>query len=69
MINALIEFLGSYTPVTTTVETVLADGTIHTYEAIASGMAGVDWPWIASAALLLLVIFCIFKLIGGIFRG
>lgn len=69
MLESLISILGEYTPVTTVYETVLADGTIHTYEAVAAGVAGVDWPWLAGAACLLLVLYCVFRLLGGIFRG
>lgn len=69
LLEAIREFLGAYTPVMTTVEQVLPDGSIHSYEAVASGFAGVDWPWLVSAALLLLFIFCMFKLLGVIFRG
>lgn len=69
MLESLMAILGEYTPVTTTYETILNDGTIHTYEAVAQGVAGVDWPWVSGALLLIVVIFCIFKMLGGIFRG
>lgn len=68
MLQSLLALLGEYTPILTTYETVLADGTIHTYEAVAQGVAGVDWPWVAGALLFIVVIYCILRMIGGIFR-
>lgn len=33
-----------------------------------SGVAAVDWGWIADVAAFLLMIFCLFKLLGGVIR-
>lgn len=33
---------------------------------VASGFAGVDWPYILSVCLFSLVVYCLFKLLGGI---
>lgn len=34
---------------------------------IPSGAAGVNWPWVASAALLVVAVWCMFALVGAIF--
>lgn len=67
-LNIINSIIGTYTPVTYEVTTELSDGTLSSYDAVASGMAGVDWPWVISAAIYALFIYCIFRLIGGIFR-
>lgn len=61
MIEWLTEIIGEYTP---NVYTVGED-----VEIIASGMAGVDWTWIMSAILLVVGVFCAFKLVGVFFGG
>lgn len=64
MKDIVIDLFGTYTPVETT--TVLADGT--TVTEVASGMAGVDWPWVIGALAFLLCLYCFFRILGGIFR-
>lgn len=51
--------LGDYTPVTYVVDGV---------SVVASGSAGVDWSYIVRAAAFLLVVYSVFRLIGGIFK-
>lgn len=51
-----LDFLGEYNPITYTV-----DGNAI----IPPGMAGVDWPWVASAVLLLVSFYCLCRLLGG----
>ena len=33
---------------------------------VASGFAGVDWQYVLSVAIFCLVVYCLFKLLGGI---
>lgn len=61
IIDWLTQFIGTYTP---NVYTVSED-----VEVIASGAAGVDWPWVASAALLLIAVYAGFRLIGVFLGG
>jgi uncharacterized phage infection (PIP) family protein YhgE len=49
------QLLGTYTPVTYEVDGI---------SVIASGFAGVDWPYIIRAVAFLLVFYCIFRLLG-----
>lgn len=59
--NAFIAFLnsllGTYTPVTETIDGVTR---------VVSGMAGVDWPYLIRAAVFLLFLWCIWRIIGGL---
>ncbi len=35
---------------------------------IVPGLAGLDWPWLAGTALFAIMLFCLFKLLGGIWK-
>lgn len=61
IIEWLTAIVGEYTP---NVYTVDADVSI-----IASGAAGVDWVWVAAAAMLLLGVWAGFRLIGVFLGG
>jgi len=52
--SLLCDLLGEYSPVV-----YAADG----IDVVPSGAAGVDWPWIASAALLILCVYSIFRIV------
>lgn len=52
--SLLVGILGDYTPVTYFVDDV---------ECVAQGAAGVDWPWVASAVLFILLVYSIFRLV------
>lgn len=62
MLQSVIDWIGSYTPVMTDVYD--ASGVV-VGQVVASGVAGVDWPWIMTSLFGLVVIYCLFKLIGG----
>lgn len=51
--NFLATICGVYTPV------VASDGSIP------SGLAGVDWPYVLTALLVIITIYSIFRIIGG----
>ena len=64
--EAILSIFGRYTPKTQTVTKVLSDGSEVTYTEYVPGVAGMDFEWIFSAVLFALVIFCVFKMIGGL---
>lgn len=60
---------GEYRPVTTTAvysETVDGDVVTSLVDVVASGTAGVDWEYVSGVFLFGLMLFCLFKLLGGI---
>lgn len=63
IIDFLRSFLGFYEPIYTTYS-VDADTTIQT---VASGAGGVNWEYVLAGALLLVVIYSVFRLIGCLF--
>ncbi len=65
---AITSLFGEYHPKTYTVTTYLEDGSVVTSQEYVPGLAGLDWLWIASAALFALSLFCVFRMVGGIFK-
>lgn len=59
----LISILGEYSPVTYDVYDVASDTVTSV---VASGLAGVDWLYVGTLALLVVVIFCVLKCLGGL---
>lgn len=66
--SALVAIFGEYTPFTQTVTTYFADGTSVETVQYVSGIAGLDWMWIAGVVLFCIVIYCIFRMIGGVLK-
>ena len=64
--SVLESLLGEYRPKTQTVTEVLSDGTENTYEEYVPGLAGMDWTWIASLAVFIVMIYCLFRLLGSV---
>ena len=64
----LTSMFGTYSPRTQTVTEHLSDGSTVTYTEVVPGLAGLDWPWVASVALFAMSLYCIFRMIGGLFR-
>ena len=62
MLDAFLDWIGPYTPVYTDV--YAADGT-YLGNVVASGFAGVDWSWVMTALLGIVVIYCLLRMIGG----
>lgn len=63
----LLSMFGSYEPVSYTVfETVLVGEEVYTdsYEVIASGLAGVDWPWVIGALCFVICLYSFFRILG-----
>lgn len=68
LMDAVYSLFGEYTPRTYTVTTYLDDGTAIQSTEIVPGLAGLDFNWIAGVSLFALSLFCIFRMIGGMFR-
>lgn len=53
------------------VTTTITDATssIQLYEVVASGLAGVDWPWVAGVFLFAIVLIAFFWVVGRLVRG
>lgn len=72
MKDIIISLFGQYEPVTwyETVFTTAADGTVvtETYEVVASGAAGLDWPWIMGVLLFAIVLYSLFRILGVFFK-
>lgn len=70
--GSLPEFLramfGEYTPKTQTVTTYLDGQVLDVSTEYVPGIAGMDMEWIASVILFGLVVFCLFRLLGGMVR-
>lgn len=67
VVSVLTSILGEYSPATYQTITYMDDATVVTTE-IVPGLAGLDWPWIASAGIFALMLFCLFKLLGGLWK-
>ena len=61
MQDILTAIFGTYTPVTSDAVVSAADGSVTVVNQVASGMAGVDWPYV--------VLYSFFRLIGAILKG
>lgn len=58
---------GEYTPRTYTTSTYI-NGEIVTGMEIVPGLAGLDWHWLCGVVLFAIMLFCFFKLLGGIWK-
>ncbi|MCI9263995.1 MAG: hypothetical protein HFF06_05420 [Oscillospiraceae bacterium] len=68
MKDLIVSIFGSYEPVMTT-EVHLVGDTLEELQVVASGMAGVDWAWLAGAVLFAIVLYSFFRLVGVLLRG
>ena len=71
MVAFLSSILGTYTPVTYLHEWAQWDEVTQQYivlseNVIPSGLAGVDWLYVLSGLLFIVVIWSVFKLLGGL---
>lgn len=62
--NVIITLLGNYEPIT--VDYTYQSGTNYQNTSHSITTAP-DWSWICSAAIFAIIIFCLFRLIGGLF--
>lgn len=71
MKDLVLSIFGSYepvmtlTPVTTEVEGVVSTELV---EVVASGAAGLDWPWIMGVLLFAIVLYSLFRILGVFFK-
>jgi len=63
MKDFLISLFGSYDPVMT-----VADIGGQQVQVVASGFAGVDWPWIMGVFLFAIVLYSFFRIVGCLFK-
>lgn len=66
MTQLLTDIFGIYTPVLTDVYDEAGN---YVGSVVASGMAGVDWPYIAGVLLFAIVLVSVFKLLGVILKN
>jgi len=67
MKDLILTIFGAYEPVTTTAAYVVpgAEGsTLEEVQVVASGLAGVDWPWVAGVLLFGIVLYSFLRLVG-----
>lgn len=67
VVAALTAVLGEYTQATYQTVTYVDGSPVVTTEFV-PGLAGLDWPWLASAGMMALMLFCLFKLLGGLWK-
>lgn len=72
MKDLILDIFGTYEPVMTEMGMVVsdADGSsyLETFEVVASGAAGLDWPWIMGVLLFAIVLWSLFRLLGVFFK-
>lgn len=68
MKDIVISIFGNYTPVMTNHAVVGAEGVIHNYQVVASGLAGVDWSFVGGLLLFSIVLHGLLVIIGLIFK-
>ena len=69
MQDILTAIFGTYTPVTSDSAVAAADGSVTIVTEVASGMAGVDWPYVLGVLLFAVVMYSFFRLVGAILKG
>lgn len=65
--GVISDIFGDYTPRTYTTSTYI-NGEVVTGTEIVPGLAGLDWPWLCGVAMFGIMLFCFFKLLGGIWK-
>ena len=65
MASIVRDLFGRYTPKVQTVSTYVDGELASAEEQYVPGVAGMDWEWIAGFAVFLLMLYCLFRLLGG----
>lgn len=71
MKDLIVSLFGSYEPVMTqmAVQTEIEGALTTEYiEVVASGAAGLDWPWIMGVLLFAIVLWSLFRILGVFFK-
>lgn len=66
--DTLTTLFGPYIPRTQTVTERLEDGSSVTSTQAVPGLAGLDWPWLASVGLFALFLYSLLRMIGGMLK-
>lgn len=70
MRNLIIAIFGTYTPITETVYQLLEnpDGSSSwvTVQRVVDGAAGVDWTYVLGVLGFFLILYCAFRILGGV---
>lgn len=69
MVQAVRNLFGTYTPRTQTVTTYYDGQPLSVDEQVIPGLGGLDWEWITGAFVFVLMLYCLFRLLGGILRN
>ncbi|MCI9332408.1 MAG: hypothetical protein HFG05_09590 [Oscillibacter sp.] len=65
MAQVVRDLFGTYTPKVQTVTTYVDGEPIAVEEQYVPGVAGMDFEWLAGFAVFLLILYCLFRLLGG----
>lgn len=68
MRSALVVVFGEYMPKTQTVSTYYDGQLLDTSTEYVPGLAGADMEWIAGVLVFTVMIYCLMKLLGGVFK-
>ena len=68
MRSALTAIFGEYTPKTQTVSTYYDGQLLDTSTEYVPGLAGADMEWIAGVIVFTVLLYCLMKLLGGVFK-
>lgn len=68
MRSALVAIFGEYTPKTQTVSTYYDGQLLETSTEYVLGLAGADMEWIAGVLVFIVLLYCLMKLLGGVFK-
>ena len=74
MKDLIVSLFGYYEPVMSQTPVVVTDvesalSTVQVVDTVASGLAGVDWPWIAGVFLFAIVLWSFLRLVGVLLNG
>lgn len=64
----LVSLFGEYHPRVQTVTEHLADGTTVSYQEYVPGLAGLDYTWLSGVLLFTVALYCVFRMVGGVFK-
>ena len=65
MIQVVRDLFGTYTPRVQTITTYVDGEAVSVENQYVPGVAGMDWEWIAGFTVFLLMLYCLFRLLGG----
>lgn len=66
--SVLLALFGPYTPRMQIVTTYFKSEVVSTEEQVIPGIAGLDFEWLASVGLFSLMLWCLFRFLGGLFK-